>query len=68
MTYFNLVKTISALQTRMTQHHSTDIAKASGLHPNTVRAIRNGINLNPTIGVVQKIHDALDAMEGIEHE
>jgi transcriptional regulator with XRE-family HTH domain len=68
MTYFNIVKTISALQERMRNHHTNDIAKASGVHPNTVRAIRNGVNTNPTIGVVQKIHDALDAMEGNEHE
>ena len=68
MTYFNLVKTISDLQTRMKRHRTSEISKASGVHVNTVRAIRNGVNLHPTIGTVQQIHDALDAMEGVEHE
>lgn len=65
--YFNLVDTIFNLRERMQAHRSTDIAKASGVHVNTVRAIRNGVNLNPTIGAVQKIHAALDSMEGVEN-
>ena len=68
MTYFNLVKTIFDLQARMKRHRTSEISKVSGVHVNTVRAIRNGVNLNPTIGTVQQIHDALDAMEGVEHE
>lgn len=68
MTYFNLVNTIFNLQERMKKHRTIEISKVSGVHSNTVRAIRNGLNNNPTIGTVQQIHDALDAMEGVEHE
>ena len=68
MTYFNSVSTISDLQERIKRFHSKDVAKVSGVNRNTVRAIRNGLRPNPTFGTVQKLYDALDSMEGVEHE
>lgn len=58
-----LIKQLSHTRTRMHQHSSYEIAKVSGLAPNTVRSIRNGLNLNPTIGVLDKINEALEELE-----
>lgn len=63
-----LVKPLADLRGRMVKHKSTAIAKASGVHINTVRAIRNGVNLNPTLSVIERIATALDSMEGVEHD
>ena len=63
-----LIKPLADLRERMVKHSSYRIAKVSGLAPNTVRAIRNGVNLNPTIGTLNKLAAALDSMEGVEHD
>lgn len=59
-----LIKQLESIRTRMQQHSSYEIAKLSGLAPNTVRSIRNGVNLNPTISVLDRINEALEKLEG----
>ena len=61
-----LIKPLEELRERMIKHSSYKIAKVSGLAPNTVRAIRNGVSLNPTIGTLIKIHNALNAIDIIQ--
>jgi len=61
--YHNLVDTIFNLRERMHKFPTAKIAELTGVHPNTVRSIRNGVNTNPTIVVVQKIHNALEQLE-----
>lgn len=58
-----LIKQLESIRDRMRQHSSYEIAKLSGLAPNTVRSIRNGVNLNPTIGVLDRINEALEKLE-----
>jgi len=58
-----LIKTLEDLRERMQAHRSTDIANKSGIHVNTVRSIRNGVNLNPTIGAIAKIEEALEELD-----
>ena len=67
-TYFNLLNTVFKVQERMQKHRTADIARVSGLHRNTVRQIRNGINRNPSIETLNAIHRALDSMEGVEND
>ena len=62
------IKPLAELQMRMQKHSSYKISKVSGLAPNTVRSIRNGLNPNPTITTLDKVSAALDSMEGVEHE
>ena len=31
------------------------VAEKTGLHPNTIRAIRDGDNINPTLATIEKI-------------
>lgn len=66
--YFNLLNTVFNLKQRMQKHRTVDIARVSGLHRNTVRQIRNGINRNPSIDTLNAIHKALDSMEGVEND
>ena len=56
--------TLNHLTKRLKRHHSSKVARASGVHVNTVRAIRNGVNTNPLTQTVEKLNAALDAMEG----
>ncbi len=58
-----LINELENLRQRMQQHRSSDIAKRSGIHVNTVRAIKNGVNLNPTIGNLVKLYKTVTRME-----
>ena len=66
--YQPLIKPMSELRERMMKHKTSSIAKVSGVEIKTVRAIRNGLHRTPTLGTISRIGDALDSMEGVEHE
>lgn len=64
----NTTQYLGDLRERMQRHKSTVVARASGVHVNTVRAIRNGVGTNHELHTLAKLHDALDAMEGKEND
>ena len=66
--YQPLIKPLCDLQDRMKKHKTLRIAKESGVDIKTVRAIRNGLHLTPTLGTLNRIGQALDFMEGVESE
>ncbi|QDP59281.1 MAG: hypothetical protein Tp136SUR676911_20 [Prokaryotic dsDNA virus sp.] len=66
--YKSILDTIFNLTERMKRHKTMDIARASGVHRNTVRSIKNGVNKNPSVDTLNAIHKALDSMEGVEHD
>ena len=61
--YHTLIEPLADIRERMQKFHTYQIAEASGLHPNTVRAVKNGANLNATLGTIEKIGNALDKLE-----
>lgn len=68
MTFHTRIEPLEDLRNRLPKHKIVEVARVSGVHRNTVRGIRNGVNLNPTHAIISKIRDALDSMEGIEHD
>ena len=61
--YHTLIEPLADIRERMHKFHTYQIAEVSGLHPNTVRAVKNGVKLNPTIGTLSDIGLALDQLE-----
>lgn len=61
--YHTLIESLADIRKRMQKFHTYQIAEAAGLHPNTVRAVKNGVALNPTIGTLIAIAESLDKME-----
>lgn len=58
----NPQETLDSIRADMQQYSSYAIAKTSGLDPATVRAVRNGVNTNPQIETLIKIHNALESL------
>ena len=63
-----LINTLNSLSERLKDYDLSSIAKASGVHVNTVRAIKNKSNKNPTIVTLDKLWSTLDAIEGVEND
>lgn len=61
--YHTLIEPLADIRERMKRFHTNQIAEVSGLHVNTVRAVKNGVKLNPTIGTITTIGEALDQLE-----
>ena len=61
--YHTLIEPLADIRKRMQKFHTKQIAEAAGLHPNTVRPIKTGANLNTTLGTIEKICNALDQLE-----
>lgn len=68
MTYHTLLATLEDVRQRMQRHPTQVVASVAGVHANTARAVRNGVNTNPTIGVLNALQRALDSIEGVEHD
>jgi transcriptional regulator with XRE-family HTH domain len=68
MTTHTNVPALADLRRRLATKDSRSVSAASGIHFTTIAAIAKGRNLNPTLGTLSAISDALDAMEGNEHE
>lgn len=66
MTTLNLTEALENLRKRMAAHPTQKIADAAGLTVPTVRAVRKGVNVNPTITTVQRIHDAVGRLDIIK--
>ena len=61
--YYTLIEPLADIRKRMQKFHTYQIAEVSGLHPNTVRAVKNGLTTNPTLGTLSEIGKALDKLE-----
>ena len=59
-----LISALSDVRARLANKDSRSVSAVSGVHFTTIAAIAKGRNLNPTIGTLSKLSDALDAMEG----
>lgn len=60
--------TLTQTITRLRRHKSAKVARASGVHVNVVRRIRNGLTKDPRISTLEKLNAGIDAIEGIEHD
>lgn len=63
MTTNQLRNAITDLRLRMQRYKSTEVSAASGVHINSVRALRNGVATNPTICTLIAVSKALDSLE-----
>ena len=58
----NTHKMLHDLITRAKKHKASDIAVTAGLTRQTVSKIISGVEVNPTIGTLQKISDACERL------
>lgn len=52
--------TLEQIQAGLQDRRITVVAKITGIHPNTIRAIRNGKAVNPSYQVVKALSDYLN--------
>ena len=55
---------ITNLRARMQQHETRKIHRVSGVSEIIIRRIRNGLEQNVRLNTVDRLNDALDAIEG----
>ena len=56
---------ITSLRARLQQHETRKIHRASGVSEIIIRRIRNGLEQNVRLSTVDRLNDALDAVEGV---
>ena len=59
---------LQPLRERMQKHSTRDIHRASGVSEIILRRIKKGLETNPRLHTLFRISQALDSMEGVEHE
>lgn len=52
--------TIEAIRAALRDRRIGIVASATGLHSNTIRAVRDGTNVNPTYNVLKALSDYLE--------
>lgn len=52
---------IEEIRDLLLDRNASAVAKATGVHPNTIRSLKNGSNLNPSYEVIKKLSDYLEA-------
>lgn len=56
--------TLEEIRAELKDRMPRRVAQATGLHYNTIRAIRDNLSANPTYNVLQKLSDYLEKKNG----
>lgn len=59
--------TLEQIQKALSDRMPIKVAKATGLHYNTIRAIRDNPNVNPTYKVIKALSDYLTGKDNENH-